>query len=158
MKSFKNMLMIVAIFAVASMNAKQMGARRTMPGGGAPVTQPVIAPVEVRTEPMPNAAPKYKHLLAEINDKSNSTMMNNNSFTQNMIKTIKSANITSTEKIDLFEAGAKAQNGLAQTCANNKNAFLYEMNQLKGSMQIVPYTGPVTEEEMSEEEMRMRRE
>jgi hypothetical protein len=163
MKSFKNMLMIVAIFAVASMNAKQMGARRTMPGGGAVMTPTNVAPITPAFKPLPMVPVSTKKQLpatpTSLEDKADREIeaelakieKNNDAIKNITSRILKDTKINVQRKNNFMKKVKNTYDLIMEASQEDWNAMvnLFENEIAKAMTQ---------EEEMSEEEMRMRRE
>ena len=108
MKSFKNMLMIIAIFAVASINAKQMGVNRTTAsrsGKGQVAPSGQVAHFEKQID---NLDAQIKNILNSVD---------------NLIRTVNQSKLSNPEKDRVFRHGKAMIINLDVPCDQARQKF-----------------------------------
>jgi len=119
MKFLKSTIAMVALCAIASVNAKQMG--RTT----APVKKITPEIIEASSpKPLPTPTPTTKHIekkLAAQVDKMNSLLEMNNNATQAFINIMQESNLPSNVKNDYLNFAKQVQESLTINSMNNKN-------------------------------------
>jgi len=120
MKNFKNMLVIVALFAIGSVSAKRMATKTVTPP-----TKPVITPAPaqeiVPVSPKPISIKSKNQLLNDLRTMQSSNMTTNNQFTDNFIKSVMSSSMSDEDKMELLESAAIMQQKSAKNNAENYN-------------------------------------
>ncbi|HLJ31894.1 MAG TPA: hypothetical protein VKU36_05640 [Candidatus Babeliales bacterium] len=108
MKSFKNVLAIVAIFTVVSMNAKQMGANKAIatPSGSIGRTQPS------------RGITSSQNLYQQLSNHLSSISEENSNFTQSFVNS--ASKLSAKEREELVNAAMKMFQTLSEDCLDNQ--------------------------------------
>jgi hypothetical protein len=128
MKFLKSTIAIVALFAIASVNAKVMTKRTATvtPANPAPYGRPLPA-LPTYSKPLPalpgKPTPKGISMFNEFKHKINT----NDKVTEDFIKSVKSAKLSDDEKANLLGSAASV---LKKSTAVNKNSLRFARQQL----------------------------
>jgi hypothetical protein len=120
MKFLNSSVAILALLAIGSVNAKQMGAKTA-----APAKKITPAVVEASSpKPLPTPTPTVRHIekrLAAQIDKMNSLLEMNNNATQSFISIMQESSLPSNVKKDYLNFAKRVQESLTVNSMNNKN-------------------------------------
>ena|SRR5260221_14579630 len=124
MKFLKSTIAIVALLAIVSVNAKQMG-KTTTPA------KRTEAPTTTKSLPAPTKAMEnaYSHLANQITSMHNSLIETNDKNVGNMISNIRKAHLTESQKTELLALGADKQEAMANNSMKNQQKFIDEQEQ-----------------------------
>ena len=108
MKSFKSILTVVALFAIGSMNAKQTGARTTLPSSGG-------------IKPMPSNL-TVNQFITQITNMEKTIKSDLNSVS-NLIQSVKQSSLSNSDKRLIFNSGNDVMNNLKHPVDQARQKF-----------------------------------
>ncbi|SRR6266478_2919796 len=145
MKNFKNIVVIVALCAIGSATAKQMGTQ----AGRTPV-RPETRPTTVTLKPLANApAMTPNNAKTGINRELAHIEQNLNKIKNFAAGVLQNNKVSLAEKTNFMKDVNATYSTIDESMQDDSSALAQKLNQISGQSQ---------EEEMSDEEMRMRRE